>query len=96
MPFFAVNYAYSSDSTALDEKRLAHRKYLGSLVDSGLLRASGPMLGGDPSALLLFRADSEQHVLSLLEDDPFQRAGLVEHTTVQEWSPLLGAFASES
>lgn len=95
MPFYAVHYAYSSDSAGLDELRGTHREYLRSLVDAGSLRASGPYLGVEPSALLIFTADSEQAVRDLLVNDPFQEAGLVERTEVTEWNPVIGAFAAE-
>ncbi len=95
MPFYAVHYAYSSDSAALDAVRPTHRTYLASLVDGGALRASGPYVGTDPSALLLFVADSKETVRTLLDQDPFQVAGLVERTEITEWNPIIGAFAHE-
>lgn len=95
MPFFAVHYAYSADSAALDETRPSHRAYLRSLVDDGALRASGPYVGTEPSALLIVVADSAQTVRGLLDQDPFQVAGLVERTEITEWNPVIGAFADE-
>lgn len=95
MSFFAVHYAYTSDSAALDAARAEHRAYLGSLVEQGSLAASGPYVAAEPSALLLFRADSADDVRALLDHDPFQIAGLVEQTTITQWNPILGVFASE-
>lgn len=95
MPFYAVHYAYSLDSARLDELRGSHREFLRSLVEAGSLRASGPYVGAQPSALLIFTADSEQAVRDLLAKDPFQQAGLVERTEVTEWNPVIGAFAAE-
>lgn len=95
MSFYAVHYAYSSDSAALDELRPKHREFLRSLADSGSLRASGPYVGREPAALLLFRAESAQAVRDLLAGDPFQGAGLVERTEVSEWNPVIGVFADE-
>ena len=95
MSFFAVHYAYSSDSAALDAARAEHRAYLGALVEQGAIAASGPYVDADPSALLLFRADSAEEVRSLLDADPFQIAGLVEQTTITQWNPILGVFAAE-
>lgn len=95
MSFFAVHYAYTSDSAALDASRAEHRTYLGSLVEQGALVASGPYVGAEPSALLIFRADSAEAVRSMLDADPFQIAGLVEQTTITQWNPILGIFAGE-
>ena len=48
MSFFAVHYAYTSDSAALDASRADHRTYLGSLVEQGGLVPAGPYLGAEP------------------------------------------------
>lgn len=95
MSFFAVHYAYTSDSAALDAARPEHRAYLGALVEQGTLVASGPYVDAEPSALLIFRAESAQAVRSMLDADPFQIAGLVEQTTITQWNPVLGVFAAE-
>lgn len=96
MPFYAVTYRYTDDSARLDEARPAHREFLSSLAGSGLLRASGPYVEApQPSALLVFTADSEQHVRDVLADDPFQQAGLVAETSVLQWNPVIGDYASE-
>lgn len=95
MSFYAVHYAYTSDSAALDAERAEHRAYLRSLVEQGTLVASGPYVDAEPSALLIFRADSAEAVRGLLDNDPFQIAGLVEQTTITQWNPILGVFAAE-
>ncbi len=95
MSFYAVTYVYSSDAAALDEMRPEHRSYLRSLVDGGALRASGPYVGVDASALLIFAADSADTVRGLLDQDPFQVAGLITSTTIVEWNPVIGVFAGE-
>lgn len=95
MQFYTVHYAYTTDSAALDASRGDHRTYLRSLVEEGSLAASGAYLDTDPSALLIFRANSESEVRSRLEGDPFQVAGLVERTTITQWNPILGVFAAE-
>lgn len=95
MTFYAVHYAYTSDAAAMDEVRPAHREYLRGLADEGSMRASGPYVGVEPSALLIFTADSADEVRDLLSRDPFQQAGLVEQTTVTEWNPIIGVFADQ-
>ena len=95
MPFYAVHYSYSSDSAALDEARPQHRRFLSGLADEGRLRASGPYVGADPSALLIFTAENEQEVRTLLDQDPFHEAGLIESSTITQWNPIIGVFAGE-
>ncbi len=95
MPFYAVHYSYSSDSAALDEARPQHRRFLAGLADAGTVRASGPYVGTEPSALLIFVAEGEQEVRALLDQDPFHEAGLIEKATITEWNPIIGVFAGE-
>lgn len=93
MAFFVVNYYYSTDPR-LEQVRPAHRTFLGTLVESGMLRASGPLVGVDsPAAVLIFEAATPQVVESALADDPFQNEGLVQRWEVLEWNPVLGVFA---
>ena len=93
MSFFAVTYTYV-DSPRLADVRPAHREYLRTLIDAGLLRASGPLVGVQPGgALLIFEAADSGVVAAAVVDDPFQLEGLVEQTAVVEWNPLLGVFA---
>lgn len=93
MPYFAVDYHYSRDPR-LEDVRPEHRAHLRTLVDRGLLRASGPLVGvAEPAALLIFQADDADAVRTALADDPFQRESLVADWTVTEWNPVLGVFA---
>lgn len=93
MSFFAVSYTYV-DSPRIAEVRPAHRDYLRTLVDAGLLRASGPLVGVHPGeALLIFEAPDAETVTAAVADDPFQLEGLVAQTSIVEWNPLIGVFA---
>lgn len=94
MAVFAVTYAYSADTAALDEHRPAHREFLRGLAERGVLLVSGPYAAGEPAgALLLFRGDSKDELLALLAEDPFQVRGLVEETAATEWQVVLGPLA---
>ncbi|MGA4508913.1 YciI family protein [Propionibacteriaceae bacterium G1746] len=96
MGFFAVHYTYTDDQASLDEVRPIHRAYLGGLAQSGVLFASGPLLETDPGeALLLFRAESADEVVELLDTDPFHEEGLIAQRRVQAWDPLIGALANK-
>lgn len=93
MSYFAVQYTYVSDSDALDLVRPRHRAFLSSLVDDTLV-ASGPYADAEtPSALLIFRCDSEDVLLGQLNRDPFWQEGLIEGRLIQRWNPVIGIFA---
>ena len=43
----------------------------------------------------VFAADSADTVRGLLDQDPFQVAGLITSTTLVEWNPVIALFAGE-
>lgn len=100
MPYFAVQYTYDDRTSVRDRVRPEHRRYLGGLVDRGVLLCSGPYAGPtegtatEPDgALLLFSADSAAHLEPVLDADPFAREGLVADRRVRPWQPVLGPWA---
>lgn len=93
MSYFAVTYTYVDDPGALDEVRPRHRAHLSSLAGLQLV-ASGPYVGAPvASALLIFRAETRDEVVALLDADPFWQAGLIAERAVEEWNPVIGIFA---
>lgn len=96
MPYFATTYRYVADSAdARDVARPAHRAYLDDLTTEGKVLLSGPHVGTEPSALLVFQADSAADVRTLTDQDPFVLEGLVAEITVLEWEPVSGRLASQ-
>lgn len=98
MTLFAVHYTYSDDTQARDEHRPAHRDFLGSLADEGVVVLSGPYATVDEApdaALLIVRGDSAAELAELLREDPFQQMGLVEQVAIREWTPVLGSRLAE-
>lgn len=94
MAFYVVNYTYSA-AADLDSVRPQHRAFLASLVEKGLLRASGPLVGTQPpSAVLIFEAGSRDEVAETLAQDPFKQADMIERADITEWNPVIGIFAS--
>lgn len=91
MGVFAVTYSYPSDSDELGLIRPAHRAWLAEQLDAGRLLASGPMVD-TPNALLIWRADSVEELATLLNDDPFDVAGLILERTIAEWNPVFGPW----
>jgi len=93
MTVFAVEYVYAADSTeARNEARPAHRDWTGGLAEDGVILASGPY-GDGAGALLIFKADNEASLNSVLKQDPFAAAGVIAGIRVTEWSPVTGMLA---
>lgn len=94
MPFFATTYRYVVDSDAArDAVRPAHREYLAGLTSRGALAVSGPYVGGDAGALLIFEAPTHDEAVALTDADPFVTEGLVTEVSVREWRPVTGRLA---
>lgn len=93
MSVFAVEYFYTAEPEQLAEIRPTHRAWLTSLLESGQLLASGPMVDY-PGALLIFKAESLAELSKLLNHDPFDIAGFIGERTVREWNPLFGPFSN--
>ncbi|MBE9373678.1 hypothetical protein IQ251_04355 [Saccharopolyspora sp. HNM0983] len=92
MPTFAVTYRYAQDSAEQrDAHRPEHKDFLADLHERGVLRASGPVDGGD-GALLVLQAESRAAVTGVLDGDPFHREGLIGERTIREWSLVFGGL----
>ena len=93
MAIFAVSYSYVSDSDAVTAIRPTHREWLAERLAAGDLLASGPMVDM-PTALLIWRSDSTEQLATLLNDDPFDIAGLIAERTIAQWNPVFGPWAA--
>lgn len=90
MATFAVLYTYTDDAAGRDMHRAEHREFLNT---SGWTLLSGPLT--DPAgALLIVEAESAVIAASLLDADPFYRAGLVAERTIRAFDPVGGAHAA--
>jgi uncharacterized protein len=93
MPVFAVHYTYVDDPEVVTRHRPAHRDFLRDLLDRGIVLAAGAYSDGPAGALLIFRADTEQAIATLLLDDPFQQLGLVQDCRIRAWGQAMGPWA---
>ena len=93
MQVFAVTYIYAATPEQLNEIRPIHREWLASLLETGQLLASGPMID-NPEALLIFNSESATELASLLDNDPFDIAGFIGSRSIQQWNPVFGPFSS--
>ena len=92
MSNFAVTYAYSDDVDTINAIRPIHREWLGEQLSAGRLLASGPMVNR-PAALLIWNAESIDELNALLDQDPFDIAGVIVERTVEEWNTVFGPWS---
>ena len=94
MAVFAVTYLYSADPDDVNLIRPSHRAWLAERLAEGSLLASGPMVD-NPTALLIWRADSVESLSKLLDQDPFYIAGYIGERTITEWNPVFGPWSAQ-
>lgn len=94
MAVFAVTYLYSAEPDDLNLVRPSHRAWLAHRLEDGSLLASGPMVD-NPTALLIWRAESVEALARLLDQDPFDIAGYIGERTITEWNPVFGPWSAQ-
>jgi uncharacterized protein YciI len=87
-----VTYTYPANSEDIALVRPSHREWLTAQLEAGNLLASGPMVD-NPGALLIWRAESVESLAELLNQDPFDIAGLILERTIAEWNPVFGPWS---
>lgn len=92
MPNFAVTYHYTDDVEAINAIRPIHRQWLGEQLEAGALLASGPMVNR-PAALLIWRAETIEELQRLLDNDPFEIAGVISERSIEEWNTVFGPWS---
>ena len=95
MTVYVVNYYYNDDVDTINAIRPEHRAWQATKVESGDMLASGPFYTEPLSALLIWRSESIEDLSALLDQDPFQIAGVVKETTIKEWNVIFGPFAGK-
>lgn len=87
MAIYAVTIAFG-DKELRDSVRPAHREFLKSRFDEGVLVESGPWLD-DSGALLVYEVETEARLLEILAQDPYWRnIGIVANETIKEWNRI--------
>jgi uncharacterized protein YciI len=90
MATFLVTYTFSPATASVrDDTRATHRAWLASLLDTGVLKASGPYTDSS-GALLIFAAPDADALSSILADDPYVPVAAIDATTITEWTPVFG------
>lgn len=93
MSTYAVTYGFSAEPYEVNQIRATHREWLAVQLAEGILLASGPMVDR-PAALLIFKADSIEELNALLDQDPYEIAGVLGERTIEEWNPVFGPFSN--
>jgi uncharacterized protein YciI len=93
MSTFAVTYTFSAEPEEVNQIRPTHREWLAEQLAEGSLLASGPMVDR-PAALLIFKADSIEQLNALLDQDPYEIAGVIGERAIEAWNPVFGPFSS--
>lgn len=96
MAYFAVTYRYPAASEEIAATRPVHREFLGELKEQGILVGSGPFLDEEGGALIIIRLSEDATVAEatrLMDQDPFQTAGLLDGRSIRPWNPVLNVFS---
>lgn len=89
MSVFAVQYFFVDDADLIQSIRPTHRNWLSGLLASGDLLASGPYVDF-AGALLIFSANEIEQLQELLNQDPYELAGVIAERTITQWNPVFG------
>ena len=90
---YAIEYRYVTDhDEEMAEVRPSHRAFNSALADKDLLLAAGPYTRTH-NALIGVRAEDAAGALSLVEEDPFNRAGFIAERVPREWNPVVGRLS---
>lgn len=92
MSFYAVTYHYIDAPEQIAAIRPAHREWLKLQLDTGKLKASGPMVDF-AGALLIFELGDLASLAALLDNDPFDIAGFIDERVIHEWNPAFGPWS---
>jgi uncharacterized protein YciI len=92
MSVFVVTYTYGNDPIELNQIRPDHRVWLGQQFEAKSLLASGPMVDRQ-AGLLIWESNSIEELNALLDQDPFEIAGMIAERTIEEWNPIFGPFS---
>jgi hypothetical protein len=85
---YAAVITYIQDKARIAEVRPAHRQYLGQLLQTEKLAASGPFTD-DSGALIVYEAESPAEAEKLLQGDPFHAAGIFVRWELRPWKTVI-------
>jgi uncharacterized protein len=86
---FVVELTFDKDEERRLALRPAHREMLRALHEKGALVMAGPF-ADDTGALLIFRTESRDELMRLLDADPYTHEDVLTRTSIREWAPIVG------
>ena len=86
MQHFVVEVIYRAPLARIEESSAAHRIYVQSGIDQGLILCAGPRVPRE-GGIILARADSQATLEAFFAADPYFREGLADYRYVQ-FQPL--------
>ena len=85
--FYAAIAKYTPDAATIAKARPAHRQYLTGLQDQNKLVISGPF-ADDSGAILVYEAESLEHVDNMVREDPFAKQGVFLSWEIRPWNVI--------
>lgn len=96
MSLWTIQYTYDTRNSLRASLLDEHQWYLAALADAGAMVAYGRFEDeGEPGALLIATAPTEQHVEDLVAEDPFVIVGAVADIRIRPWDGHLGPLWQE-
>lgn len=94
MARFAVELVFGPDSEKRLAVRPAHREYIASLVEKGVVLGAGPY-ADDTGALIIYEAADEPTLKEIIAADPYTPANVVADWKIREWNVVLGLWLND-
>ena len=94
MARFAVELVFGPDREKRLSVRPEHREYLTSLVEKGVVLASGPY-ADDTGALIIYEAADEASLKEIISADPYTPANVITKWEIRVWNALLGSWLTD-
>jgi uncharacterized protein YciI len=89
MAWYLVEIRYVQEKLA--DVRPRHREFLARHAERGDVAVAGP-LGDGSGGMVLFEAEDEQALRTIIDQDPYYTEGVVAHRTIREWKPIIGSW----
>lgn len=94
MARFAVELVFGSDTEKRLSVRPAHREYIASLAEKGVVLGAGPY-ADDTGALIIYEAADEPALKEIIAADPYTPADVITEWKIREWTPVLGLWLTD-
>ena len=82
---FAAIIEYGEDKVKLKAMHPAHRAYLRTFLENGILRAAGP-LAEDAGAIWVLDTESAVQADEIVKGDPFTAAGVIVSWSIRQFA----------